>query len=142
MRLLFEELYAIDQIDSVAKSLLPIFKEHGNVLFKGEVGAGKTTLIKRLVALLGISNPVTSPTFGLVNDYEGGGIGIHHFDLYRIDDLQELLNIGWEDYLTSGNWLWVEWPENVPDAFDDSFLFLQLTKTDLDQVRKLQLFEL
>jgi len=142
VRLLFEKVYGVDQIDSVAQSLLPILKEHGNVLFKGEVGAGKTTIIKSLVSLLGISNAVTSPTFGLVNDYEGKGVRIHHFDLYRIDDLQALLNIGWEDYLLSGNWLWVEWPEKVPDAFDDSFLLLDLRKTELEQVRQLQLFEL
>lgn len=139
MEVLFEQTYAIGQIEAVAQSLLPHIKEQPNLLFKGEVGAGKTTMIKSLVALLGIDAAVTSPTFGLVNDYESNEICVHHFDLYRLDNVNQLLNIGWEEYLESGHWLWVEWPENVPEAFDDSFQLLEIVKGAKEDTRHLSL---
>lgn len=128
MEVLFERSYRVAEIEAVASALLPFIRLQPNVLFKGEVGAGKTTLIKSLTKLLGVESEVTSPTFALVNDYEVKGISIHHFDLYRLESLDELLNIGWEEYLESGNWLWVEWPEIVPEAFDDSFQLIELSK--------------
>lgn len=143
MNILLEKDYELSELQAVAKSIVLLLQQYsGNVLFKGKVGAGKTTLIKALARELAITDEVTSPTFGLVNDYRGAETVIHHFDLYRVNDLDELLNIGWEDYVDSGNWLWVEWPENVPEAFDDSFLLLQIEKMPDENVRSLKLVEM
>jgi|SRR5690606_41413539 len=77
------------------------------------MGVGKTTLIKSVVALLGSKDKVSSPTFSLVNEYEANNILIYHFDLYRIKDIDDLFNLGIEDYLFSDNWSIIEWPEKI-----------------------------
>lgn len=84
------------------------------VLLKGELGAGKTTLVKALCSHLGSSDEVSSPTFSLINEYRDlNGEPIYHIDLYRLDSLDEILQIGIEDYMLSGNWCIIEWPEQI-----------------------------
>jgi tRNA threonylcarbamoyladenosine biosynthesis protein TsaE len=80
------------------------------VLFEGDLGAGKTSLIKEICSVLGCKDNVTSPTFSLINEYRAEGLTIYHIDLYRLDSTEEATNIGIEDYLYSGNWCFVEWP--------------------------------
>ncbi|MCB0382257.1 MAG: tRNA (adenosine(37)-N6)-threonylcarbamoyltransferase complex ATPase subunit type 1 TsaE, partial [Psychroserpens sp.] len=105
--------YNINELASVATELL----DNLNckiVLFHGEMGVGKTTLIKAMVKALGSEDEVTSPTYSIVNEYESSSGPIFHFDLYRISDEMEALNFGFEDYLNSDkNWLFIEWPEHV-----------------------------
>ncbi len=80
------------------------------VMFEGDLGAGKTSLIKEICANLGCKDHVTSPTFSLVNEYRVGERVVYHIDLYRLESTQEAIDIGIEDYLYSGNWCFIEWP--------------------------------
>ena len=88
------------------------------VAFTGDLGAGKTAFVRGMARGLGISQRVTSPTFTIVNEYEGGRLPLFHFDMYRLSSEEELFNIGWEDFLTRGGVLAVEWSENVKRALD------------------------
>nr|WP_321243051.1 tRNA (adenosine(37)-N6)-threonylcarbamoyltransferase complex ATPase subunit type 1 TsaE [uncultured Psychroserpens sp.] len=112
MSKLLELDYQIEDIDTVAKQILDHMSSK-TVLFYGEMGAGKTTLIKSLVKLLGSDDDVSSPTFSIVNDYRAKSNSIYHFDLYRISDEEEALNFGFEDYLNTPNWVFIEWPQNA-----------------------------
>jgi tRNA threonylcarbamoyladenosine biosynthesis protein TsaE len=88
------------------------------VAFTGDLGAGKTAFVRGMARGLGISQRVTSPTFTIVNEYEGGRLPLFHFDMYRLSSEEELFDIGWEDFLTRGGVLAVEWSENVKKALD------------------------
>ncbi len=92
----------------------------GTVLaFTGDLGAGKTAFVSGLAEGLGVADRVTSPTFTIVNEYEGGRLPLFHFDLYRLGSAGELLDIGWDDYLDRGGVCAVEWSENAPEAMAD-----------------------
>ena len=90
------------------------------VAFYGGLGAGKTAFIRGLAAGLGIQEPVTSPTYTVVNEYLSGRLPLFHFDMYRLSSSDELFDIGWEDYLARGGVCAVEWSENVVDALQDA----------------------
>ena len=94
--------------------------EPGTVIaFTGDLGAGKTAFTRGLARGLGIPDRVTSPTFAIVNEYEGGRLPLFHFDMYRLGSSDELFDIGWEDYLARGGVCAVEWSENVADALEE-----------------------
>lgn len=111
-----EFTFTINEIESIAKKLLTQL-EHKVVLFDAEMGVGKTTLIKELVKELGVKDPTNSPTFSIVNEYlsETTGNTVYHFDLYRIEDEEEAYDMGLDEYLDSGNWCFIEWPEKTPN---------------------------
>lgn len=88
-------------------------------LFKGQIGAGKTTIVQALCAHLGVEEEVTSPTYALVNEYQGDEI-IYHLDLYRLNTVEEALDIGIEDYLYSGQYCLVEWPELIEEIAQEA----------------------
>lgn len=88
------------------------------VAYTGDLGAGKTAFTRGIARGLGIPERVTSPTFTIVNEYEGGRLPLFHFDLYRLGDPEELFDIGWEDYLARGGVCAVEWSENVAGALE------------------------
>jgi tRNA threonylcarbamoyladenosine biosynthesis protein TsaE len=90
-------------------------------LFYGDMGAGKTTLIKSLCDELGSADVITSPTFSIVNEYAGPN-KIYHFDFYRLKNQHEALDIGCEEYFYSGNYCFIEWPEKTPDLLPDSYV--------------------
>jgi tRNA threonylcarbamoyladenosine biosynthesis protein TsaE len=97
------------------------------VLFEGEMGAGKTTFIKAVCRELGVSETVSSPTFSIVNEYRtGAGQRIYHFDFYRINDEQEALNLGFYDYLDSGNLCLIEWPAKIQNLLPENYVWLKL----------------
>ena len=88
------------------------------VAFTGDLGAGKTAFVSGMAQALGVEERVTSPTFTIVNEYEGGRLPLFHFDMYRLDSADELFHIGWEDYLARGGVCAVEWSENVAEAIE------------------------
>ena len=105
-------IYTIDEVDQVASQLIS-YASGRTLLFYGDMGVGKTTLIKALVKALGSKDDVSSPTFSIVNEYKLNEEKIFHFDLYRINDLEEAYNFGIEDYLDSDNWIIIEWPDII-----------------------------
>ena len=93
----------------------------GTVLaYRGDLGAGKTAFTRGLARGLGYADPVTSPTYTIVNEYLGGRLPLFHFDMYRLASSDDLFDIGWEDYLDRGGICAVEWSENVADAMEDA----------------------
>ena len=93
----------------------------GTVLaYRGELGAGKTAFTRGLARGLGYTEPVTSPTYTIVNEYLGGRLPLFHFDMYRLGSSDDLWDIGWEDYLDRGGVCAVEWSENVAEALEDA----------------------
>ncbi|MCL4153940.1 UNVERIFIED_CONTAM: hypothetical protein GTU68_016630 [Idotea baltica] len=104
------------------------------------MGVGKTTLIKALVKALGSSDDVQSPTYAIVNEYQGSEHSIYHFDLYRINNLEDVYNFGFEEYLNESHWVLIEWPELVLDILpeDAQHVFLELNE---DNTRKIILKE-
>lgn len=107
------EIESIDELDEVADEIIASLDGRSVVAFYGEMGAGKTTLISRIAAHLGADDTVTSPTFAIVNQYEGRDGSIYHFDMYRIERIEEALDFGCEEYLSSGDLCLVEWPEKI-----------------------------
>ncbi len=108
-----KKTYKLPDIGSVAKSVIDE-ADSRILLFYGEMGSGKTTLIKEIAAQLGVKDLTNSPTFSLVNEYATGEGGrMYHFDFYRIEREEEAYDIGFEEYLDSGDWCLIEWPEKV-----------------------------
>lgn len=104
--------FDIEQLDVAANQLLDSVKSK-IILFYGEMGVGKTTLISALVKQLGGESEVSSPTFSIVNEYLVTNDKVYHFDFYRIEDEYEALDIGTEDYFDSGHWVFIEWPDKI-----------------------------
>ncbi len=111
------ETYTLDQLPNIANKVIKHAKDTKVVLFYAEMGAGKTTLIKEIIKKLGVTDNVSSPTFSLVNEYQNNDNElIYHFDFYRIEDENEALNIGIEEYFYSESWCFIEWPQHI-DGF-------------------------
>ena len=109
----------------------------GTVLaFSGDLGAGKTTLIRGIAKGLGVEVPVTSPTYTIVNEYDAGRVPLVHFDMYRLTSADELFEIGWEDYLARPGVIAVEWSENVAGAFGPDTVYIRMEKVG-EQSRKI-----
>ncbi|PKP25820.1 MAG: tRNA (adenosine(37)-N6)-threonylcarbamoyltransferase complex ATPase subunit type 1 TsaE [Bacteroidetes bacterium HGW-Bacteroidetes-2] len=104
--------YSISSLSQAADAVLATLTSK-TLLFYGEMGSGKTTLIKELVKKLGYNALVSSPTFSLVNEYQGQEDKIFHFDFYRIEKEEEALDMGVEEYLDSDHWNFIEWPEKI-----------------------------
>ena len=98
------------------------------VALYGDLGAGKTAFVRGMARGLGLDCRVSSPTFTIVNEYSGGGRELLHFDMYRLSGAQELLDIGWDDYLARGSVCAVEWSENVEEIFDGSEVVVRIEK--------------
>mgnify|MGYP000256076110 FL=1 len=119
--------YVLNQLPDIANSVIANAK-HKILLFNGEMGAGKTTLIKEVVKQLGVDDVANSPTFSLVNEYHSdNGEIIYHFDFYRIESEEEALDIGIEDYFYSDAWCFIEWGEKV-----QNLLPLDFTNVNID----------
>ena len=104
------------ETETVGEALAATLSPGTVIAFTGDLGAGKTAFTRGLARGLGIGERVTSPTFTIVNEYEGGRLPLFHFDMYRLESSEELFDIGWEDYLRRGGVSAVEWSEKVADA--------------------------
>lgn len=119
--------YQLEQIDSAARQIIAAAGEEKIWVFQGQMGAGKTTLIKTLAGEMGVRDQVSSPTFGIVNEYEAAGRSrIFHFDFYRLDDPTEALDIGIEEYFYGGEYCWIEWAEKIAQFLPDEFLLIRI----------------
>jgi len=119
-----------NELPITAAKLLHTFPHDRIFLFDGEMGSGKTTFIKALCHTLGCNDNLSSPTFSLVNEYTHPKGKIYHFDLYRIKDMKELLDIGIDEYLDSGQYCFIEWPEKIMTLISAPALQIRLTVTD------------
>ena len=104
--------------------------EHDVILFRGEMGAGKTTLIKEFLNQLRSVDTVSSPTYALVNEYQTPTGSVFHFDFYRINDEDEAYDMGWEEYAYSGNLCLVEWPERIESLIPENYHTLEIINKD------------
>jgi tRNA threonylcarbamoyladenosine biosynthesis protein TsaE len=130
----------LDQLPEIAEQVL---SEAGAVrvfAFFGEMGAGKTTFIKALCRKLGIEEMVSSPTFTLVNEYlSGSGEPVYHFDFYRIKSESEAFDMGYENYLYSGNYCFVEWPERIASLLPAKIARVKIEATEEERIITLTL---
>ncbi|MFL2626055.1 MAG: tRNA (adenosine(37)-N6)-threonylcarbamoyltransferase complex ATPase subunit type 1 TsaE [Flavobacteriaceae bacterium] len=118
--------YSLKDIDKIARKLLEE-SQTKTILFKGEMGSGKTTLISAMVKILGGELKVSSPTFSIVNEYKVKSDIVYHFDFYRIKNQIEALDIGIEDYFYSGNWNFVEWPDKIKPLLPNNTTTVKLS---------------
>ena len=110
----------------------------GTILaYTGDLGAGKTAFTRGLARGLEIPERITSPTFTIVNEYEGGRLPLFHFDMYRLGSSDELFDIGWEDYLVRGGVCAVEWSENVDDVLDADTIRVDIRRGESDDQRRI-----
>ena len=119
------EINSLDELDKVAQSVVDSLEGRTVVAFDAPMGAGKTTLIGRIARYLGSEDDTTSPTFAIVNQYEGNRT-IFHFDMYRIDRIEEALDFGTEEYLSSGELCLVEWPEKIEALLPDDTMVVKI----------------
>ncbi|GAB3171970.1 tRNA (adenosine(37)-N6)-threonylcarbamoyltransferase complex ATPase subunit type 1 TsaE [Telluribacter humicola] len=128
----------LSELDSVASQLLAVGNEVPVWLFEGTMGAGKTTIIKKLCSQLGVVSIVQSPTFALVNEYVTDQERvIYHFDFYRIKNEEEALDMGVEEYFYSGDFCFVEWPGKIASLWPSSYMLVDVT-SDEDGERTVQ----
>ena len=127
------------EIPHLALELRELIVTQKNILFYGEMGAGKTTLIKGICAALGSSNEISSPTYALVNEYEEKNHLIYHFDLFRLKTFEEVLDIGFEEYIDSDAICLIEWPEKIESLVEHG-LKIEIDKIDFN-TRKISIFK-
>ena len=113
----------IEQLPDVARRLLEEFPDERFYAFFGSMGVGKTTLIKEICTQLGVEQNVCSPTFAIVNEYaDRNGEPVYHFDFYRLKNLDEAYDIGYEEYFYSGCWCFTEWTEKIEPLLPDHYV--------------------
>ena len=123
-----------EQTEAVGEALAAHLHPGDVIAYYGGLGAGKTAFTRGLARGLGVCEPVTSPTYTLVNEYLSGRMPLFHFDMYRLSSSEELFDIGWEDYLARGGVCAVEWSENVDDALADA-ICVRIERTGDDSRR-------
>ncbi|MFO8001305.1 MAG: tRNA (adenosine(37)-N6)-threonylcarbamoyltransferase complex ATPase subunit type 1 TsaE [Marinilabilia sp.] len=129
------------EIDKIAEEFLPLLRDHKVVAFYGEMGVGKTTFIKGLCKHMGVSGHVTSPSFAIVNEYAADyGETIYHFDFYRLKNVEEVFDMGYEDYFFSGVVCLIEWPEKVAEVLPSDRLDVYMS-ADHEGNRTLKVYD-
>jgi tRNA threonylcarbamoyladenosine biosynthesis protein TsaE len=123
----------LTSLPGVATKLLELLKERRVVAFYGDMGAGKTTLIKALCDKLMVIESTSSPSFGLINEYSSEkGLLIYHFDFYRIRSIEEAFDLGYEEYFYSGNYCFIEWPEKIQSLLPEDTVKISIRVNEND----------
>ena len=123
-------VYNLNEIDKISKIILDNIKHINIVLLKGDLGSGKTTLAKSILKKLGVNDEIKSPTFSIVNEYDHPSGPIYHFDLYRIEKIDELDVIGFEEYIDNCNICFIEWPEVGMEKIFGNYMQINLGHID------------
>jgi tRNA threonylcarbamoyladenosine biosynthesis protein TsaE len=128
----------LDDLERLAHIIVQQAEHYPLILLKGDLGAGKTTLAQMICRILGVNEPVTSPTYTLVNEYEAGVHKIYHFDLYRLQKPEELDGFGFLEYIDSGHLCLIEWPE-IAEPYFTGMPAIEIIIRKLDQTREIEL---
>ena len=132
--------YTLEDIDQYALEIINRLPSKGEVYMEGEMGAGKTTLIKTILRILGVKDAISSPTFSLVNTYElPNQKPIFHADLYRVENEEELYDIGFDEYLESNSLIFIEWSERMTSLFNPKAMTITIEITSQNR-RKLSIY--
>ena len=130
--------YSLDDLSTIATTIISSV-ENKTLLFYGQMGVGKTTLIKEICNQIGVLDPISSPTFSLVNEYQTSkNKKVFHFDFYRIEAEEEAFDLGIEEYFDTGDWCLIEWPENIENLLPLGAVQIHLTILE-DEQRNIQL---
>ena len=125
-----EKATSIKDLNGIASKLINRFENKKVFALFGKMGAGKTTFIQAICRYLGSTDNITSPTFALVNEYESKFGRVYHFDFYRIKEMEEAFDIGYEDYLYSGNYCFIEWPEKIEPLLPANIVEVKIEVTN------------
>jgi tRNA threonylcarbamoyladenosine biosynthesis protein TsaE len=120
----------LSDLPQVAQQLLEFSKGEKIFIFDGDMGAGKTTFIKSFCRVLGVKDVVSSPTYSIVNEYESANGLVYHFDFYRIKDIQEAYDLGYEEYFYGGGICLIEWPERVAELLPEHLIKVEISIID------------
>ena len=125
----------LSELPAAARQLLNLFPGKKIFAFFGEMGVGKTTFIKAICEVLGVTDTISSPTFSIVNEYKSAeGEKIFHFDFYRINSINELYDLGYEDYFYSDSYCFIEWSENAEELLPEGFVKVVFTKKGEERI--------
>lgn len=125
--------YDLSDIEAIADKIVTTTRSNV-LLFYGEMGAGKTTLIKAIAKKLGVTDTISSPTFSIVNEYVTGNDQlIYHFDFYRITNQEEALDMGFEEYIYNGDWIFIEWPDNISKFLPNKADIIKIEKQNANK---------
>jgi len=123
--------HSLEDLLPISKSILEEYKDQRIFAFYGSMGAGKTTLIKSICKALDVIDEVNSPTFSIVNEYfTSTEESVFHFDFYRIKKIEEVYDIGYEEYIFSDNYCFLEWPELIRELLPESFVYISIEETE------------
>lgn len=131
--------YTLDEVSTVAKELIAIAGNVKTWTFEGDLGAGKTTLIKELSKALGSEDEVTSPTYTIVNEYHYPKGAIYHIDAYRIKSDEEAFDIGIEDILDSGEYVWIEWPQMIENFLTEKKVAIKIEQAEEGRILEIEI---
>lgn len=130
---MYNFILTLDNIEDIAEAILELYPQESVYLFYGEMGGGKTTLIKALCDQLDVVSDVTSPTFAIINEYwTQQQEPIYHFDFYRIEKDQEVIDLGVHDYIESGHYCFIEWPEKVDHLLKPPYVVVKINQLSPD----------
>jgi len=124
------EIKSLEKMGEAAREFISKMGEAKVFAFYGKMGAGKTTFIKAVCEELGVSDVITSPTFAIINEYEATSGTIYHFDFYRIKKLEEVYDMGYEDYFYSGALCFIEWPELIEEVLPEDAVKVEITEEE------------
>lgn len=119
-----------NELADFAKELLAYSNGIKVFIFEGDLGTGKTTFIKQICKILGVTDQTSSPTYSIVNEYNSANSKIYHIDLYRLNSIDEAFEVGFEDYLYSENYCFIEWPQIAQELIPEKYISISIVKNE------------